>query len=223
MPAIHIEPAIRAAAPGYTCAWLTADVVNRPTSETLWADLDAVCQSFLANATLETLNKQGPILAMRQLYKKLGKDPNRYRPSAEALCRRLVLGKGLYRINSLVDIINGLSIKTGFSIGGFDAAKVEGPLSIGVGREDEPFEAIGRGRLNIEGLPVYRDAKGPIGTPTSDVERTKLCLETTRLLMIVHSAGGPEGLDEALQAARRLLVDYAEAVNIEQGFFSEQR
>ncbi|OPZ97046.1 MAG: B3/4 domain protein [Bacteroidetes bacterium ADurb.Bin416] len=220
IPTIYIEPAIVAASPAYTCAWLTARVTNKPTSEALWNELSAVCQAFLTDASLETLTKQGPILAMRQLYKKLGKDPNRYRPSAEALCRRLLLGKELYRINGLVDIINGLSIRTGFSIGGFDADKVEGSLTIGVGRAGEPFEAIGRGILNIEGLPVYRDAKGAIGTPTSDVERTKLSLETTRLLLILHSAGGPEGLVEALREARRLLVDYSEAVDIEEGFCS---
>lgn len=159
------------------------------------------------------------ILAMRQLYKKLGKDPNRYRPSAEALCRRILLGKGLYRINSLVDIINGLSIETGFSIGGFDADKVKPPLSIGVGGPGEPFEAIGRGMLNIEGLPVYRDELGPIGTPTSDVERSKLRLETTRLLLIVHSAAGDEGLDQALELARLMLVRHVNALDIHHGFF----
>lgn len=216
-PTLRIEPSILAAAPTYSCAWMTATVVNGPTSDALWAELEAICRDFMTDVTLEALTKRPPILAMRQLYKRLGKDPNRYRPSAEALCRRLLQGKGLYRISRLVDIINGVSIMTGFSIGGFDASKVEGPIAVGVGRAGEPFEAIGRGILNIEGLPVYRDANGAIGTPTSDVERTKLRVETTRLWLILHSAAGPEGLDEALQETKRLLVTYTDAVEIEQG------
>lgn len=216
-PEICIEPSILAVAPHYACAWLTASVHNGPTSDASWGELKGVCQRFMANNDLETLKQRPPIQAMRRLYKGLGKDPNRYRPSSEALCRRLLLGKGLYRINSLVDIINGLSIQTGFSIGGFDASLVEGAVRLGVGWAGEPFEAIGRGVLNVEGLPIYRDDRGAIGTPTSDAERTKLSVDTTRLLMIVHSAAGPEGLEEALVAAKRLLVAYTEAVDLDQG------
>lgn len=141
----------------------------------------------------------------REVYKKLGKDPNRYRPSAEALLRRIVRGIPLYQINTLVDLINLVSMKTGYSIGGFDADKIEGDLVLGVGKAGEKFEAIGRGLLNIEGLPVYRDNVGGIGTPTSDEERTKITLETTNLLMIINGYSGKSGLEEATEYAKRLL------------------
>jgi len=209
-----IEKEILAAAPSYTGCVLECPIRNSMFEPALWEEITAETLRLRNLYVVEDINKLPGIYEMRQLYKKLGKDPNRYRPSAEALCRRLLQGKELYQINTLVDLINLVSIHTGFSIGGFDADKVQGELSIGVGQAGEPFEAIGRGQLNIEGLPVYRDAQGAIGTPTSDVDRTKLCLETTSLLMIIHSAGGPKGLNEAMELSQNLLLRYAQATEL---------
>ena len=211
MNPITIEAEIYAAAPSYSGCAVECSVVNSAHDPLLWEEITAETIRLRTSCVVEDANKLPGIYEMRQLYKKLGKDPNRYRPSAEALCRRLLLGKELYQINTLVDLINLVSIRTGFSIGGFDADKVQGDLSIGVGQALEPFEAIGRGLLNIEGLPVYRDALGAIGTPTSDVDRSKLSLETTRLLLVIHSAGGSSGLDEGVALAKRLLTHYAQA------------
>jgi len=164
---------------------------------------------------VENINKLPGIYEMRQLYKKLGKDPNRYRPSAEALCRRILKEKSLYRINTLVDIINLVSIHSGFSIGGFDYDKIIGNLRLGVGVAGEKFEAIGRGLLNIEGLPVYRDEQGGIGTPTSDEERTKIDIHTQKLLMVINSADGFDRLDVSLALSKRLLTEYLQAKEME--------
>ena len=118
----------------------------------------------------------------------------------------------LYQIDTLVDLINLVSLRTGHSIGGFDADKIEGTnLELGIGRTDEPFEGIGRGVLNIEGLPVYRDRIGGIGTPTSDNERTKMDLHTRHILAIVNGYNGEEGLKEAAEMILELLVKYASA------------
>lgn len=84
--------------------------------------------------------------ATREAYKRCGKDPGRYRPSAEALRRRLMRGIPLYQIDTLVDLINLVSLRTGHSIGGFDADKIQGNrLELGIGKAEEPFEGIGRG------------------------------------------------------------------------------
>ena len=150
------------------------------------------------------------IAATREVYKRCGKDPSRYRPSAEALRRRLMRGIDLYQIDTLVDLINLVYLRTGYSIGGFDADKIQGiNLELGVGRAEEPFEGIGRGVLNIEGLPVYRDAIGGIGTPTSDHERTKMDLGTQHILAIVNGYSGQEGLPEAAGMIQELLKKYA--------------
>ena len=150
------------------------------------------------------------IAATREAYKRCGKDPGRYRPSAEALRRRLMRGIPLYQIDTLVDLINLVSLRTGHSIGGFDADKIQGNhLELGIGKAKEPFEGIGRGILNIEGLPVYRDSFGGIGTPTSDHERTKMDVGTTHILAIVNGYNGKEGLKEAAEMIQSLLRDYA--------------
>ena len=123
---------------------------------------------------------------------------------------------GLYHISTLVDLINLVSIRSGYSIGGFDVDKIDGDfLTLGVGKENELFHAIGRGILNIENLPVYRDATGPIGTPTSDEERTKLSLDTTQILIIINGYSGEEGIENAIKLTTDLLIRYACACDIE--------
>lgn len=151
----------------------------------------------------------------QEAYKRLGKDPNRYRPSAEALRRRILRELPLYKIDTLVDIINLLSIQSGYSIGGFDAGKIDGDLVLGVGREGEIYHGIGRGELNIAGLPVYRDNQGGVGTPTSDEERTKIDMNTGKLLMIINGYSGKDGLQEALTYGVSLLTRYVSTTNLE--------
>jgi DNA/RNA-binding domain of Phe-tRNA-synthetase-like protein len=129
----------------------------------------------------------------------------------------VVQGKDLYQIDTLVDLINLASMKFGYSIGGFDADKFEGDtLTLGVGRKDEPYEGIGRGILNIEGMPVYRDSRGGVGTPTSDNERTKIELSTTHLFVIVN---GYDGNRETVNAnalyIKDLLERFAEGKDIQ--------
>ena len=144
-------------------------------------------------ARINSLKSLSGIAATRAVYKKCGKDPSRYRPASEQLIRRMLQGKELYQIDTLVDLVNLASIAFGYSIGGFAADKIVGDtLTLGVGREGEPYEGIGRGMLNIAGLPVYRDAQGGVGTPTSDNERTKMTLDTTHLLVLINGYDGDE-------------------------------
>lgn len=168
-----------------------ATVRNSEPDARLWAEIDALCADYRARLTTESLKLMPAIEATRRVYRLCGKDPSRYRPSAEALIRRTLQGKPLYRIDTLVDLINLASMKSGYSIGGFDASKFVGDtLTLGIGRDDEPYEGIGRGSINIGGLPVYRDAIGGVGTPTSDHERTKMDLATTRVLILVNGYDG---------------------------------
>lgn len=212
---ILYEPVIAAAAPALRTVTVEADVVNGDTPDDLWNLLMAEGEEIKKRYDLPMINKRPAIAGTRDAYKALGKEPNRYRPSAEALCRRLVKGMELYRINTLVDVINLISVRTGYSIGGFDADLIQGDtLTLGAGREGEPFEGIGRGMLNIEHLPVYRDAVGGIGTPTSDNERTKLTTATRRLLMTINIYREETPVDETVALTRELLEKYAGAANI---------
>lgn len=209
---LHISPEIHEKCPGYVGAAVYAQVSNSAFSEGLWQEIDDFTQELLAGSDTEKSKLQPAIAATRDAYRRCGKDPSRYRPSAEALRRRLLKGMQLYRIDTLVDLINLVSLRTGYSIGGFDADKIQGTeLTLGIGRAGEPFEGIGRGVLNIEGLPVYRDAVGGIGTPTSDNERTKMDLQTTHILAIINGYSGREGLQEAAAQTLELLEKYAGA------------
>lgn len=212
---IRIEDTIRQAAPGLLVVAIEADVTNGETSEELWALLNRAAADIRDITELPDINRRPGIRATRDAYKALGKEPNRYRPSAEALCRRVVKGMELYRINALVDLINLVSLLSGYSIGGFDADRIQGEvLSLGVGRQGEPFEAIGRGELNIACMPVYRDSIGGIGTPTSDNERTKLDLSTRRLLMCVNVYGEEMPVADTVRMIVDSLERFADAKNI---------
>lgn len=209
---LKVSEEVRTACPDYTGAAIYVTVKNSLHNDGLREKIDAVAADYKATHQIDEVKNNPHILATRNAYKRFGKDPNRYRPSAEALCRRILRDLPLYRIDTLVDLINLVSIRTGYSIGGFDAGKISGDiLVLGVGKADEPFEGIGRGMLNIEGLPVYRDAIGGIGTPTSDNERTKLSVETTQLLAIINGYSGKEGLMEAVDYMLSLLREFAES------------
>jgi len=151
------------------------------------------------------------ILATRAAYKTLGKDPARYRGSAEALLRRVIAGKNLPRINAVVDIINLVSVESRLSIGLYDLAHVQGDIVFRAGRAGETYKGIGKYDLNLEGLPVFCDALGPHGSPTSDSERTMVTIETRNVLAVIISFGGEEGLDHGTQRMVELFRRYAAA------------
>lgn len=216
MTNISISEEIATACPDLHVLALSCDVCNSEPDERLWQEIADEEKAVRETVKLEQINKWLPIQATRQAYKRLGKDPNRYRPSSEALRRRILRELPLYKVDTLVDLINLVSIRSGYSIGGFDVDKIAGgSLVLGVGREGEIYHGIGRGELNIAGLPVYRDAVGGIGTPTSDEERTKIGLDTTHLLMIINGYSGLEGLGAAGKYAVGLLSKYVSAINME--------
>ena len=190
---IIVSKEIEQVCPNFVGACVEAEVVNSDYNSELWEEIHAISERFRAELTTETLKDVSGIAATRRIYRACGKDPSRYRPASEALIRRILQGKKLYQIDTLVDLINLASIVYGYSIGGFDADKMVGEqLTLGIGKADEPYEGIGRGVINIEGLPVYRDEIGGVGTPTSDHERTKITAQTTHLLVLINGYDGNE-------------------------------
>lgn len=211
---IKFEQIIRDVAKNLQVVAIEATIENKPTSDELWSLIERASSDLREITELSDINKRPAIRATREVYKACGKEPNRYRPSAEALSRRVVKGMELYRINTVVDLINLMSLQSGYSIGGFDIDKIEGEtLTLGVGREDEPFEGIGRGELNIAGMPVYRDAIGGVGTPTSDNERTKLSIDTHRLLMCINVYGEEMPIDDTVGLTLWLLEKFADGTD----------
>ena len=209
---ITVSDEIKECCPDFKGAAIYAKVKNTTFSEGLWQEINAFNVELQSSSQIADIKKQPVIIATREAYKKCGKDPSRYRPSAEALRRRLLRGIPLYQIDTLVDLINLVSLRTGFSIGGFDADQISGTsIELGIGKPGEAFEGIGRGELNIEGLPIYRDTVGGIGTPTSDHERTKMTINTTHILALVNGYGGVDGLTDTANMIQELLMKYAAA------------
>ncbi len=151
------------------------------------------------------------IAGTRRAYRALGKDPARYRPSAEALLRRVKQDRDLYRINPVVDVTNLISIRTGYSIGCYDLDRVEGPITFRRAGAGETYRGIGRGDLNLEGLPVFADRRGPFGSPTSDSERTSIAGDTREVLMVLVGFDDTQELREAMGHAAGSLEMYAGA------------
>lgn len=210
---VIVSKEIESVCPTFVGACVEATVVNSPFSTELWDDIHALAGQYKQTLTTESLKEMSGIAATRKVYRACGKDPSRYRPASEALIRRMLQGKELYQIDTLVDLINLASIAFGYSIGGFDADKFESDtLTLGVGKAGEPYEGIGRGVINIEGLPVYRDAKGGVGTPTSDNERTKITLGTTHLVVLINGYDGDEqNVRKNAEYIQELLRNYCQS------------
>ena len=216
IPSVIIDKRIVDVCPGMRVGLIRANVQNTPTGDELWQELELAARDVVSRYELLEINKRPAVAATRRVYKHFGKDPNRYRVASEALCRRLIRGLGIYRLTTLVDLINLVSIRSGYPISALDADKLEGDsLSLGIGEEGEHYEGIGRGQLNIAGMPVYRDAKGGVATPTSDEERTKITELTTRVQININGYAEEMPMDECVDWVVILLKKYAMATDIE--------
>ena len=217
---VNIDPRILDACPETRIGLVRATVVNGPTSDTLWADIEAAAEDIRQCYELLEINQRPAIAGTRHLYRSLGKDPSRYRVSSEALCRRIIRGLGIYRLTTLVDVVNLVSIKSGYAISGLDGDRIVGnTLTMSVGTADDVFHGIGRGLLNIEGMPVYRDAEGPIATPTSDEERTKFTEQTVTAQININAFAPEMPIAEAVEWMASLLEKYAQATHVETDIF----
>jgi DNA/RNA-binding domain of Phe-tRNA-synthetase-like protein len=211
---INIEQTIKTLFPEMETGILQAKVIVKPSDKTLLTFIRQTCNALAHTLTPESIRMIKPVESMKNAYRRMGKDPNRYRPSAESLLRRIASQKELYYVNNVVDILNLVSVITGFSICGYDEDKIVGEITLGQGYENEPYEGIGRGVLNIENLPVFRDERGAFGTPTSDSVRTMVTATTQNFLMIFPAFTSSLNVNEALQLSSEYLEKYTEAISI---------
>lgn len=211
---IAISDAFRALWPDVQLHCIQCTVQNSERHDDLWALIAEESQAIARRLSMEHISQQPAVAASRKAYKALGKDPARYRLSAEALMRRIIKGEELYQINTVVDLINFASLSSGFSIGGYDASKIEGAILLDIGKELEPYAAIGRGELNIANLPVLRDSFGSFGSPTSDSLRTSITLDTKQLLMVWFVFGAVEALEAPFERITAMLEEFAGARNL---------
>jgi len=177
----------------------------------LWSHIDKYIDELRLSLKIEDLTSVPEIKAVRDGYRAIGKDPSRYRPSQQALLRRVLQGKGLFKINSVVDVNNLISLKSRHSLGSYDLDQTKGPITFRIGANGENYKGIGKDTVNLEGLPIFSDELGAFGSPASDSERTMVRLATTRLLMVIISFTGKDGLDNRIKSAAELLKAYANA------------
>jgi len=213
MPKLSIDPALKQKCTRVALGLVTANVKVHENSASLLDEMQRRESEILALSDPRSILESPKILATRSGYKALGKDPARYRGSAEALIRRIISGKHFPQINTVVDIINLMSVETRLSIGLYDLAHVKGDITFRVGRAGETYKGIGKYDLNLEDLAVFSDDDGPHGSPTSDSERTMVTLTTTHVAAILISFGGPEALQPACERTASLFTQYAEGEN----------
>jgi DNA/RNA-binding domain of Phe-tRNA-synthetase-like protein len=208
---VSMDEALKKKCPRTALGCVTAHVESEPAPAELTAETQARGAEILRLAEPRAVLESPNITATRAAYKALGKDPARYRGSAEALLRRVIAGKGLPQINAVVDVINLVSVESRLPIGLYDLAHVSGDIIFRAGRAGETYKGIGKYDLNLEGLPVFCDAFGPHGSPTSDSERTMVTGGTKQVVAVIISFGGKDPLERWAQRMVALLERYASA------------
>ena len=133
------------------------------------------------------INPPAEVAAVRTMYKRVGLDPTKTRPSSEALLRRVRKGDTLPRINSMVDVCNWCSLEFQLPYGLYDASKIEGDVELRLGREGESYAGIRKDDVHVGGRMTLADRRGPFGNPTSDSARTMVTTGTTRALLVVFA------------------------------------
>jgi DNA/RNA-binding domain of Phe-tRNA-synthetase-like protein len=182
----------------------------------LAAHLDAVCDRLRRTHTVEQVAELDSIRAVRAMFRRWGMDPSKYRPSSEALLRRVAQGKGLYRINNVVDIINLGSIETAWPYGLYDLARVRPPITFRLGRAGESYEGIGKHTWHLDGRPVLVDSEGPFGAPISDSTRTMITESAASVLTVIFApaAARDSELQSALDSLATRLRQFASASSV---------
>ena len=215
MVSISISDNLFKKLPGLNLSTIYCELEVAKGSSVLWDTITEKIKGIASGLKVEDISKIPQIQASRKAYKACGKDPARYRLSAEALLRRIVKNVALYQINNVVDLLNLVSFSSGFSIGGYDFDKIKGDIIFGIGEEGEAYRGVGKGELNIGLLPVFRDQVGAFGSPTSDSERTMVTENTKRFLMVIIGFGANETLQGTTSYAIELLQNFASAKNIQ--------
>ncbi|MGE4213877.1 MAG: B3/4 domain-containing protein [Anaerotignaceae bacterium] len=196
------------------CIRYTAQV--KETNAQLWDVIDHTVSPRLISE-METINvtEFKNIATSRAAYKAFGKDPGRYRVSSEALYRRIKQGKGLYKINTVVDTNNLISLETGFSVGSYDIENIDDTITLKTGLDGESYKGIGKESVNIENLPVLVDKDGAFGSPTSDSTRAMITENSKEILTVIYDFSTDYDLEGILKKSADYFAKFTSATNIE--------
>ncbi|WZL71953.1 phenylalanine--tRNA ligase beta subunit-related protein [Clostridiaceae bacterium 35-E11] len=217
---IYISNEIQAICPQITLGCIQAKVNVVDYDAQLWGEISLACEKLMSIYSISEISKIKNIKDARTVYRRLGKDPTRYRISSEALVRRILKDKSLYQVNNIVDINNLISITSFYPICTYDLEKIQEPISFTIGRAGEWYDGIGRGSINIEKLPVFLDKKGEFGSTTSDSERTMVTKDTKYILKCIVSFNGEASIKKHMEQGKKLLEQYADGKDIKMQIIS---
>lgn len=183
------------------------------------AEADPALGERLAAAARHVVESPSPadvVAAVRAMYRRVGLDPTKTRPSSEALLRRVRRGDGLPRVNNVVDVGNWCSLEYQLPYGLYDLDRIAGDVSLRLGRTGEAYEGIRKDAVHVSGRLVVADAHGAFGNPTSDSARTQVFAATTRVLVVIYvpMAVDPAYAGRAVNATAVRLGEFASARRI---------
>jgi DNA/RNA-binding domain of Phe-tRNA-synthetase-like protein len=199
-PAPALDPALTTIVRPAFLRWTGARVVARePRLDVMFAAAEAGLRAAPPEHTT----------AVRTMYKRVGLDPTKTRPSNEALLRRVLKGQPLPRVNSMVDVINWCSVEFQLPYGLYDLAHIVGPVTVRTGREGEEYAGIRKDVVHVGGRITVADDIGPFGNPTSDSARTMVTTSTTDALVVIYAPAETTAsrLNEAIVVTAARLAD----------------
>ncbi|HVB35140.1 MAG TPA: phenylalanine--tRNA ligase beta subunit-related protein [Patescibacteria group bacterium] len=187
-----------------------------PSPAGLAGELESSATRAGRRLTVEAVAAMETVGAVWSMFRAWGLDPSKYRPSSEALLRRVAQGKGLTPISNVVDIVNLAQIETGWPMGGYDLGRIHPPVTLRLGEADEKYEGIGRRVWHLAGRPVLADEAGPFGSPISDSTRTMVSNETRALWVVIFAPGtsADAAIDRTLARLEERLGQWAAGQNI---------
>ena len=194
---------------GWDLLWVRLEAVSGNDAE-LAALRKAVSERARSAFSLENLSSDPTVAAMRSLFRAAGCDPTRYRPSSEALLRRVLKGEDLPAIHPVVDLNNCLSVALAVPCCAAAEGSFASPVVLRAGRSGESYESL-RGPFNLEGKPLLADGEGPFGTPITDSQRVKMKEGDGRAWMVAYLPRGVVSAEEARKVLNDLLAEAPEA------------
>src|SRR5437870_5580711 len=192
-------------------------VAVRKDAPDVWAEIERLAAGLHTRYAGKTPGEIPEVQPARELYRRTGEDPTKLRPSSEALLRRVLGGRAVYRINALVDTCNLCSLEFLLPIGLYDTDRIEGPVTARLGVEGEGYDSLGKGFYSVTDRLALFDARGPFGSPTNDSRRTAIVETTRRCVMIIFGPGSYPAarMGVHVEAAATRVRAFAQAARIE--------
>ena len=215
MKTIRIDKKLKELWPDACLGCIQCRVETKKTDEALLEAIQETERQMMETMQVSDIVKRPRIEATRGAYKAFGKEPSRYRNSAEAMNRRILQGKGLYIVNNVVDGANLFSIRTGYALGAYDCSNIQGDILWKVAEEGECYKGIGKEEIKIEFLPVLFDEEGAFGNPTSDGTRTMITEKAEEVIVLVYGFSGKQDMEQQLDELEEILRNYCSGTQFE--------